>query len=101
MSSERLPLRCTLDAAARDRFAAGESEPSERGTILRHLLAGCPECSGAVRSRVTLLKPREETSFPMTRVLASLAETERRIHQERAEAAELWNDFVRHPPQRQ
>ena len=67
MKTDRLPLRCPLDAAARDRFAAGQSEPAERGTVLRHLLAGCPECTGAVRSRVELLKPREPKSFPITR----------------------------------
>lgn len=101
MSAERSPARCNLDPQSRDRFCEGTADPRERGIVLRHLFAGCKECSEAVRPRFTLLEDHRPSDFSVSKVLANVAEFERKLNLERQEATELWTDFQRHPVQRQ
>jgi tetratricopeptide (TPR) repeat protein len=92
---------CRLDAAVRDRFRSGSASGEERRAMLRHLFAGCQECIDAVRPQVRLIGDVAPPALPMSRMLRNLADFERRLGQERSEAAELWQDFQRHPVQRQ
>lgn len=92
---------CPLETGVRDRFAAGDADPRERGQVLRHLFSGCPECIEAVRPQVTLLDHHRREDVSVARMLATMADFERRMIQERSEARELFGDFQKHPVQRQ
>lgn len=101
MNAQRPLPACALDPASRERFRSGSASSSERRAILRHLAAGCAECAAALRPAISILRPQEPSPLPVSRILRNLAETQRLLQDERAEAAELWADFRRHPVPRQ
>ncbi len=92
---------CNLDNALLTRFAEGETSSSERRRVLKHLLSGCDACRAALAPGIRLIDDRRESGFSISRVLANVAEIERRMQYELAAAAEQFRDFQKHPSARQ
>ncbi len=79
------------------------SLPRERmGSIIRHLLAGCPQCSSAATAHWPP-PPRSEAALESSfdRALGRLREQPKALAAERAAAPALFEELQRHPPVRQ
>ncbi len=92
---------CNFDGSLLARFADGETNPSERRKVLKHLLSGCPTCRAALAPKIRLIGDARPSEFSISRVLANVADLEHQMNQERAVAAEQLRDFLRHPTARQ
>lgn len=101
MSDVSCQLACEMDDATLRRFAAGDASRTERRRVMNHLLAGCGRCRGALRGSFQLIDDGDQLAPSMSRVLANVADYARRLDVERANAAEQWEDFRKHPPARQ
>lgn len=101
MSEAEALIACTLDGALLARFANGETSPAERRQVLKHLLSGCESCRAAIAPRIRLLHDNRPSDFSISRVLANVAELERKMTHERELAAEQFREFLKHPPARQ
>jgi tetratricopeptide (TPR) repeat protein len=92
---------CNFDAALLARFADGETNPTERRKVLKHLLSGCDSCREALAPKIRLIGDARPSDFSLSRVLANVADFDRQMRQERILATEQFREFLRHPPARQ
>jgi tetratricopeptide (TPR) repeat protein len=101
MNDTQSMASCNFEGALLARFADGETSPTERRKVLRHLLSGCDSCRSAIAPKIRLIDDNRPSDFSISRVLANVADFERQMQQERASAAEQFREFMRHPPARQ
>jgi len=95
---------CEIGIDVLRRFAAGETQGTERRSVLEHLLRGCPSCRQNLRGIQQLgAEPGAPSgdASQVTALLATLNEKAARIEQERADAAALMEAFRSHPINRQ
>ncbi|MEO8277205.1 MAG: hypothetical protein ABI639_13400 [Thermoanaerobaculia bacterium] len=92
---------CNLDGTLLARFSDGETNPSERRKVIKHLLSGCTSCRATLAPKILLFDDNRSSDFSISRVLANVADIERQLNHERHIAAEQFRDFLKHPPARQ